>query len=270
MTLQAKISATYQKLLHDKVLQPLSPIVEALRVKNFDVVFSITSNLESKPNNVTQVNGDAFHDPIHKDTFVCQLTSTHSVLLNKYNLFPEHALLVTTKFMSQHMPLDADDFAAISACLADTTDKICFFYNCGAAAGASQSHRHVHFFPYQNQDIPINEILQVNQCYMKRNTLYHLEIYPFRHCFLLLTSIDAKYLYRKYCLMMEYLNRDISHSFVMTRHWMLMVPRSRRDYQGIPLNSLAFVGNFLIVSHQHMATISEHGVIDVLQSLVAD
>lgn len=50
--------------------------------------------------------------PPDPDLFVCHLSTTHSLVLNKFNIVPHHALVITREFHLQEEPLNAADFEA--------------------------------------------------------------------------------------------------------------------------------------------------------------
>jgi ATP adenylyltransferase len=83
--------------------------------------------------------------PYEEALWVADLSDTHLCLLNKFNVLERHVLLVTRAFEDQQEPLGPADFAALWACL-EETGGLCF-YNAGAAAGASQRHKHLQGVP---------------------------------------------------------------------------------------------------------------------------
>ncbi|OMJ11291.1 hypothetical protein AYI70_g9822 [Smittium culicis] len=55
-----------------------------------------------------------------------------------------------------------------------------------------------------------------------------------------------------------------SYNFILTRAGMVLVPRSKRETEGIPINSLAFAGFLLCKSEEQVNLVHEAGVLDVL------
>ena len=55
--------------------------------------------------------------PYEKDLFVTNLSNTHLCLLNKYNVFDYHLLIITRLFEEQQSWLDLNNFAALCKCL---------------------------------------------------------------------------------------------------------------------------------------------------------
>ena len=82
--------------------------------------------------------------PVHKPT--------HSLVLNKYPVIPQHSILATIPYKEQTDLLDIEDLEVTYACLkaweadsaGSTPERRLFaFFNSGEHSGASQAHRHV-------------------------------------------------------------------------------------------------------------------------------
>ena len=82
--------------------------------------------------------------PVHKPT--------HSLVLNKYPVIPQHSILATIAYREQTDLLDIEDLEVTYACLkaweadsaGSTPERRLFaFFNSGEHSGASQAHRHV-------------------------------------------------------------------------------------------------------------------------------
>lgn len=78
------------------------------------------------------------HEP---DLFVCDLSQTHKLLLNKFPVNRGHVLICTRDFVEQREPLQAPDFEATALCV-HALDGIAF-YNFGVHSGRSQPHKHL-------------------------------------------------------------------------------------------------------------------------------
>ena len=72
-------------------------------------------------------------------------TKGFSLLLNKFNTLPDHALIVTDLFERQSAPLDRFDLAAWYFALSQTAAVGLF--NSDFTAGASQRHKHMQIIP---------------------------------------------------------------------------------------------------------------------------
>lgn len=84
--------------------------------------------------------------------------ATHNLILNKYPVIPNHAILATVPFKRQTDFLDDEDLDLTYACLqaweAESTSgspsKLFAFFNSGKHSGASQAHRHLQFLPVED------------------------------------------------------------------------------------------------------------------------
>ena len=86
---------------------------------------------------------DAFAS-IPPQLFVCRLSPTHDLILNRFPVIPRgHCVIVTSKFVSQDGLLDVSDVSALWHCVASVGGV--GFFNSGAYSGASQPRRHVQF-----------------------------------------------------------------------------------------------------------------------------
>lgn len=99
--------------------------------------------------------------PYDEDLFVADLSPTHVGLLNKFPVVEDHLLIVTRAFESQEDALGRADFEALWRALG-AGDGL-GFYNAGAAAGASQPHKHLQVVPTPLGDgterVPIEPLL---------------------------------------------------------------------------------------------------------------
>lgn len=88
---------------------------------------------------------DPFEHP--EDALIVErdLTLTHYLQLNKFPVVDDHLLVVTKAWEAQTDVATAADFGAIGAALRAVDGFL--FFNCGAASGASQPHKHFQLLP---------------------------------------------------------------------------------------------------------------------------
>ncbi|MEW8683471.1 MAG: Ap4A phosphorylase II, partial [Candidatus Thiodiazotropha endolucinida] len=119
--------------------------------------------------------------PPEPEMTVADITSTHLSVLNKFNVVENHLLIVTRDFQHQEQLLTLDDFEALWICLREYPSL--GFYNGGAAAGASQRHKHLQLVPlplYQEQSGTPFDALYNNA--PQGEALHSLKQLPFLHC----------------------------------------------------------------------------------------
>lgn len=81
---------------------------------------------------------------------VPKLGPSHRLVLNKFAISKDHAILATSVFRPQHHLLDQTDLAAAYACIEAyhlNGEELYVFFNSGGNSGASQPHRHLQLLP---------------------------------------------------------------------------------------------------------------------------
>jgi ATP adenylyltransferase len=229
--------------------------------------------------NTTQSNVNPFlpHDP---ELFVAPISPTHIALLNKFNVVEHHLLIVTRTFEDQQCQLTQKDCEALLIGLTEIDGLA--FYNAGSAAGASQSHKHLQLVPLDPTlaPLPMDRLLRFPQADGMVGTIPGL---PFRHACAPMdpdwtnpeknsgASLHASY---RQLLRAAGLSVDITagshmptapYNLLVTRNWMLLVPRSQECFQGISINALGFAGAFLVKDKQQLETLRRFGPMTALQ-----
>ncbi|HLX02698.1 MAG TPA: phosphorylase [Trinickia sp.] len=221
------------------------------------------------------------HDP---NLFVADISETHFALLNKFNVIDHHLLIVTRSFIPQDMPLDAADFAAWLACLAEF-DGLGFYNSC-AEAGASQPHKHLQIVPLPlgaaGVRLPIEPLFAAAQM---RGAIGTLPGLPFRHAFATLddptpgSQADAariaadryRALFAAAGLQAIDANGNAQlyapYNLLISPHWMLLVPRSTERVETVAVNALGFAGSLFVRDAAQMQTVERLGPMNVLRQV---
>lgn len=200
----------------------------------------------------------------------------HLAVLNKFNVIPDHVLIVTRRFVSQDRLLDSDDVRALAACM-DDLDGL-GFYNGGTTAGASQPHRHLQLVPvplgFGPAPTPIDEILRDLPAPGRATRIDALD---FPHVVLPLSgrriaARDAEPLFDIYRLGCDTLGITDGrpYNLLVTRRWMLLVPRSRELWRRISVNALGFAGSLLVHDRAELESVISAGPLSILRSVVTD
>jgi ATP adenylyltransferase len=220
--------------------------------------------------------------PFDKDLFVADITETHVAVLNKYNVVEHHLLIITREFEDQETLLTLADFEALWACLQEYD---CLgFYNGGEAAGASQRHKHLQVVPLplapEGPAVPVEPLLAG---FRQTDGLRTIPGLPFLHVFVRLGAAgpvrtaaeETFFLYRD---MLRYVGmngpsgdgpekQSGPYCLLVTRRWMLLVPRSVEFFEGISINSLGYAGALLVRDRQQMETLKMRGPMEALRSV---
>lgn len=180
--------------------------------------------------------------------FVADVSDAYVCLLNKFPVLRHHALLTTRVFAEQEEPLGPRDFEALWACLAER-DAL-GFYNSSAQAGASERHRHLQLVPplvAGAATCPIDAVLDDARF---DGPVGHAPALPFLHGFARLRDL-ADLPLAEAARSLAALYAEMARAFgcgepgrpcnlLLTRAWMLFVPRARERWEGISINALGF------------------------------
>lgn len=220
--------------------------------------------------------------PYEEDLWVTHLSETHACLLNKFNVVDHHILMVTRHYESQDAWLTFEDFDALGRCLI-AIDGL-GFYNGGKQAGASQHHKHLQLVPFSNEaghrELPITHAIDAQRT--RLSTSMTMTSLPFHHGVKLLdvSWLDASYTEVAEYLLVNYqqltaavgLNLEtpsptIPYNLLVTRAWMMLVPRSQESYASIGVNSLGYAGWLLTKSRDTLETLKAIGPMQLLQAV---
>ena len=215
--------------------------------------------------------------PYEQDLFVADVSNTHLIVLNKYNVLAHHILIITRVFESQETMLSINDFHALF--LAMREYKSLAFYNSGKSAGASQAHKHLQLTPLPTLsggiDPPFSPSIQ-NLLQAKGK----LKTFPFIHaispCDIDWAGSEAKAASRFYAMYQDLLlaigcwpqkddtEKPLPYNLLMTRDWMMLIPRRIEFFQSISINALGFVGSLLVRNAKELALLKKVGPLSLL------
>jgi sulfate adenylyltransferase (ADP) / ATP adenylyltransferase len=222
--------------------------------------------------------------PFEKELFVADVSETHVAVLNKFNVLENHLLIITREFEDQEILLTREDFEALLACLLEY-DAL-GFYNGGEAAGASQSHKHLQLVPLpvapEGPRVPMEPLLAAAEF---RGGMGKIKEFPFLHAFVRLDAAPlessgggVEKIFGLYCDMLRYADlkapsgkrrekQSGPYCLLLTREWMLLVPRSREFFHGVSVNSLGFAGALLVRNSEEMAILKRYGPMSALRGV---
>jgi ATP adenylyltransferase len=287
-TLWNRVLEQTEHALQCGALQSIPTDYEFVEQEGIHFLVRILSNLVRKEVAQQQVKastGKEFNpfSPYETDLFVANLSKTHLCLLNKFNVVDHHLLVVTRDFEEQENWLTLPDFEALVLCLSEIDGLA--FYNGGQPAGASQRHKHLQLvpFPLTPKSISLPIATAIAQADF-RNNIGTSSVFPFIHAIARLnldyttptetaqTILEA---YQSLLQAVGLINRDTPltekqsapYNLLITREWMLIVPRSQESYHGISVNSLGFAGALLVRHEEQMKLLKEHCPLTILQNV---
>ncbi len=221
--------------------------------------------------------------PPEKDLTVADISDTHVAILNKFNVVDHHLLIVTRRFEDQEMLLTAGDFEAFWICMSEFNGL--GFYNGGREAGASQQHKHLQLVPLplapEGPAVPVEPLLSQNKGYAGGT----VPGFPFLHAFQRLSpglvsspALVAKKTFGHYSDLLKNVGmappaadrptrQSRPYCLLMTREWMLVVPRSKEFFEDISLNSLAFAGSLFVRNEKQLERLRSFGPLNALKSV---
>ncbi len=196
--------------------------------------------------------------PYDEDMFVAKAGDNHVCLLNKFPVLAPHLLICSNTFIEQTAPLEHGDFAAWIMGYDDP--DVLGFYNGGFDAGASQPHRHMQLVKTDN---PLQRLTVCGEL-------------PFEHRLFAYDQLDAQLLIADYCRAMSQMGLIVSeekdgqaakckpYNILLTSRWMLILPRSANNIEGIFANGINYAGHFLLTNEAQVRWLEDHGVLKFL------
>lgn len=282
-TLWRELTRTTQRAMESGALLPIPTEYELVEDGGIQFLVRIITNLARKPPSDAPsgslIGGTAKNPflPYDPALFVVDASDTHVCLLNKFNVVDFHLLIVTREFDSQDAPLNLADFSALWTCLAEYEGL--GFYNGGQVAGASQPHKHLQMVPLplapQGPAVPIEPLIEdLEFC----GDVGRSPRLPFPHAAARfkpsLVQSPARAAQRTlslYHALMESIgltaqtSRTGNYNLLITRRWMLLVPRFVETFESASLNALAFAGALLLRDRQQLSRLKGRGPLAALK-----
>eukprot|EP01135_Chromosphaera_perkinsii_P006344 Nk52_evm73s485 gene=Nk52_evmTU73s485 len=161
------------------------------------------------------------------------------------------------------------------------------FYNCGPLSGASQPHRHVQLVPRSlipstTRDVEEGScsLLPVDPHISKEMNLlggkqaikshFRIPCFPFKHAvYPLCEGESPKALLSKYEVLKSTLGmtHDSSFNLLMTKDWILLVPRTKERCGNVSINAVGFCGSMFVKSEQDLAFVEDTGPLSILKEV---
>jgi ATP adenylyltransferase len=269
-TLLAALRERTAHALRCGALEPIETRCE--RVPDAGVAFEVrvASGLARKPRASRPGAEPAANPflPYDPDLFVADISESHVALLNKFPVVEQHLLIVTRAFEEQGDPLGLRDFEALLACMAEL-DAL-GFYNSGPEAGASQRHRHLQLVPVPlgpgPARLPIDPLLAGTRALAGAGRAPGL---PFQHALARADDLAALPPARAAALALERQRALLAaawagdppgpYNLLLTREWMLVVPRTRESFESVSVNALGFAGSLFVQDEGRLASVRRCG-----------
>jgi ATP adenylyltransferase len=275
-TLESALQRATQHALACGALQPIESELHVIEDGGVPFLIRQLSPLGNQRLDSRRARGAAVAPnpflPFDPNLFVADISPAHVALLNKFALIRHHMLIVTRRFEAQETLLGDADLEVLCACLSQVDGLV--FYNGGAAAGASQGHKHLQMVPLPLEiAAPPTPIDAVLDSVRDRKGILTVPSLIFPHAFTWLDPAlcenDCDTVARVASLYSQLLHRIGIHpierngahyqsapsNLLVTRTWMLAVPRQCEDFRGVPINALGFAGSLFARDAKRFATI---------------
>ncbi|ACB53724.1 ATP adenylyltransferase [Crocosphaera subtropica ATCC 51142] len=279
-----KIKEQTEYALNCGALKSIPTEYELIRDKEIDFLVRIVTNLgrKDKAKKKQKKLGKAFNPflPYEKALFVADILDTHVCLLNKFNVVDYHLLIITRDFEEQETLLTLNDFVALCACLLQVDGL--GFYNNGEIAGASQRHKHLQLVPFplvpELSKTPIDNIIETAKyqdnigqlpCFNFVHGIVNIQLQDNNNILELAQQTLESYHYLLKCLKISInqKGKPEPYNLLVTREWMMMIPRSQPKYESISINSLGFAGALLVKNEQQMELLREVKPLTILEKV---
>ncbi|PLX74467.1 MAG: phosphorylase [Azoarcus sp.] len=258
-------------------LQPISTEKIVLNDGGFDFSVRWVSSLERK--NAARVEAVTRRTPDFNPFLppeptltVAPLGPDHLAVLNKYPVIERHLLIITRHFEAQTAPLKVADFSALAQVM--QAHGGLGFYNGGTVAGSSQPHKHLQWVPSTGSLPGFTRTLGADTLIDENPAL------PWRHRFVRLdakvwtASADAgEQLHAAFDRACTALEMPFSaepmppYNLLLTRDWLLVVPRSQEKVDDISVNALGFAGSLFVRSKEQIEQLRAHGPLALLTAV---
>ncbi|OCT52931.1 putative phosphorylase [Cladophialophora carrionii] len=279
---KTQILADFDDLVARQIVLYGPASVISIRDKAFQFEFRICPALASKPATVGATENAAF-DTVPKygpgsdladadpKLVVSKIHDTHLLVMNRFAVFrPQYLILTLDSFRRQTESLDRTDLAAAWAVMQALPDEHFVMFNCGNEAGCSRLHKHMQVIPYST-DVTL---------FPDQAGLNPMDI-PFKY---FIRPIDSSIhaspgrLHAIYCSLhgealqawqsctettLEY----FPHNVMLTKRWIMVVPRRRAAFQGASANAAGMMGMVWLTNPRQLDRWKEIGPSRVLEEL---
>lgn len=214
------------------------------------------------------------------DVLIQTVNDTHLLVFNKFcTSRPELLLLTADSYRRQHEQLLLEDLQAAWTVLSGTSHCHYVLYNCTSKAGGSREHKHMHVIPKP----PILSTTKGGfRLFPDSKPPVPLETIPFVHFIQYFRdssreqAVDGHDLLNAYSTLLArtrealYIPDDdpiCPHNVILTKDWIISIPRQTNDFHGISANGAGMMGSVKLMSHAQVDDWKAVGPAKVLSKL---
>jgi ATP adenylyltransferase/5',5'''-P-1,P-4-tetraphosphate phosphorylase II len=204
---------------------------------------------------------------------ITRINKSHILLYNKFCISRSQLMVVTAdSYRRQHDPLDVDDLEVARMVLLSMKSPHFIFFNGGVVAGASRIHKHLQVMRVPMDEAHLLVNLESIRDFPRMPYKYFASDFTNETSDLPSTQAILK-LYRNLLTQCERLlpakeGESIPHDFILTKKWMLLIPRSKRNFQGSSdVNAAGMIGMIWLKHDEEVDKWKELGPAMVLRQL---
>ncbi|OQE46851.1 hypothetical protein PENCOP_c001G04209 [Penicillium coprophilum] len=214
----------------------------------------------------------------HPDICITTVNDTHYLVINKFPVFRPMLLLLTVdSYQRQHEPLVLEDIEAAWSAICGLKDEHYVFFNCTVLAGSSREHKHLQVIPAPGKREGYDEGFKFfpdDDTALKTGPSFVHFLQRFEDSAGCVEN--GEHLLDIYqCLLHQarealgLLTEDVPcpHNFILTRGWMMVIPRRAKEFHGITANSAGMMGSIYIWNHDQLNAWKDVGPMKVLAGL---
>ncbi|ATE59610.1 ATP adenylyltransferase family protein [Thauera sinica] len=221
--------------------------------------------------------------PPEPELTVGALGDAHLVVLNKFPVIDHHLLIVTRAWESQSAPLTCADFAALAQVVGPHGGL--GFYNGGTEAGASQPHKHLQWVPHVQDDGSPPRLdapggLAAGLPPAPQGSPVANAALPWLHAFVALDGRGWQHageagdmLHQAFSSAWRAMDMPAPsepmapYNLLVTRDWLLVVPRRREKWRHVSVNSLGYAGSLFARTPEQIEELRSAGPLAVLAAV---
>lgn len=216
----------------------------------------------------------------HPDICITTVNDSHHLIINKFPVFRPMLLLLTVdSYRRQHEALDPDDFQAAWSVISALREEHYVFFNCTVTAGSSREHKHLQVLPAPGASDEYPEGFRFFPDYEESSRKGKP---TFTHFLQRLDTLpdgpikDGEVLFSIYGQLLQRARevlglgaseRECPHNFILTKRWMMVVPRRTDKFHDLTANSAGMVGSVFLWRQDQLEAWKEIGPMSVLAGL---
>lgn len=216
----------------------------------------------------------------HPDMCITTVNGTHYLVINKFPVFRPMLLLLTVdSYRRQYEPLGCEDLEAGWDVLCGLREEHYVFYNCSVLAGSSREHKHLQAIPAPGSHDEYAEGFKFFPDYDDAD--FAARGPPFVHFLQRFHELPGGCVESGAQLLEIYLRllrqtREVlgvhagevcPHNFVLTKRWMLVIPRRAKEFHGLTANSAGMLGSVYLWTQDQLEAWKEVGPAKALAGL---